>query len=85
MKLKFILPSGINAKDIVYDEENGEITMDLVFFGGGRKCYAGVIQSVSRDKVLFNGVVEVSGQTARIAVSDRTRPVTPLIERPKNK
>ena len=85
MKLKIVMPSGLDATNIKFDETKGEVSMDLVFYGDGRKSAAGgVVQALDDSgEVLFSGLLEINGQTARATVLDRTKPVVPLIERKK--
>jgi|GEM_PF-5928196 len=84
MKLKIILPSAMDVANTVFDEEKGELEMDLLFYGDGREGVGGVVQVIGEDaSLLFRGVVKINGQTAKVSVADRTKQVKPLIEKKK--
>lgn len=81
MRLKFQVPSDLDVKDVKYDPEKKELSMELIFYGAAYDAVAGNLSLEAFDTtVLFKGPLKVSGATGRPSVTSKLEPVLSAVE-----
>lgn len=82
MIVKFMAPSAIEMDNVKVSGMSVEGRP--LFYGKGFDAVIGVINVMDDSgKVLTSTVLRVSGKTGAVSVSDKTNPVKPAMERPK--
>jgi len=75
-------PTEFEANEVKVDEKEKSIAVKPSFFQAKGKAVAGLIEAISEDgKVAFRGVLYVNGKTGFISIDQRTKVVTPELDK----
>lgn len=84
MKLTFQVPTELDVRNVLFDADKKEVSMELVFYGSGgsgQEAMAGNIEitAYNGDK-LFCGEMRVSGLSGKPSISTRTASELSILE-----
>lgn len=82
MQIEFLPPSALEAKTEIREKE-GKVVSYPIFYGNGGDDATVMVVQIKNDKgeILSQGNLVLNGHTGKMAMRDRTTPVTPLFER----
>lgn len=79
-------PTKFEANDVTVDVDTKEISVKPAFFQAKGKAVAGLVEAISEDgSVAFRGVLYVNGKSGFISIDQRTKVVTPELDKKKGK
>lgn len=84
MKIAFQVPTELDVRNVLFDQDKKEVSMELVFYGSGgsgQDAMAGNIEITAYNgDVLFRGEMRVSGHSGKPTISTRAASELSILE-----